>query len=57
MSRLLQVSNALRKSPSDKRNYRYIKLSNHLKCMLVSDAETQKSAATLFVNSGSLNDP
>ena len=25
--------------------------------MLVSDSETQKSAATLYVNSGSLNDP
>ena len=57
MNRLLSVSNNLRKSPSDKRTYRYIKLANQLKCMLVSDTETQKSAATLFVNSGSLNDP
>ena len=51
------MSNALRKSPSDKRNYRYIKLQNQLKCLLVQDTETQKAAASLHVNSGSLNDP
>jgi len=28
-----------------------------LKCLLVSDIESQKSAATLVVGSGSLNDP
>ena len=56
-SRLLQVCNTIRNSPSDKRNYRYIKLANHLKCLLVEDTETQKSAATLYVASGSLNDP
>jgi len=40
MSRLLQVSNALLKSPSDKRHYRYIKLANQIKCLLVQDTET-----------------
>ena len=51
------MSNSLRKSPSDKRNYRYVQLANHMKCLLVEDAETQKSAATLYVKSGGLNDP
>lgn len=51
------MSNTLRQSPSDKRTYRYIKLANHLKCLLVKDTETQHSAATVFVQSGSLNDP
>ena len=57
MEQILQVSDALRKSPSDKRNYRYIKLANQMKCLLVQDCETQKSAANIFVQSGSLNDP
>jgi len=41
----------------DKRNYRYIELPNSLRCMLISDNETQHSAAALDVKSGSLNDP
>ena len=47
----------MRKSPSDKRNYRYLKLANKLRCLLIEDTETQKAAATLYVKSGSLNDP
>ena len=58
MNRLIAVSNNnLRKSQSDKRAYRYIKLANQMKCLLVEDRETQKAAATLHVQSGSLNDP
>ena len=57
MSKLKQVSDAIRKSQFDKRNYRYIKLENNLKCLLVEDTESQKSSASLFVASGSLNDP
>ena len=57
MSRLLAVSNSIRKSPSDKRNYRYVKLANKMKCLLVQDTETQKASAALYVGSGSLNDP
>ena len=37
--------------------YRYIKLRNNIKCMLVQDKESTKAAATLFVASGSFNDP
>ena len=32
-------------------------MNNNLKCLLVSDKESQKSAATLVVGSGNLNDP
>jgi len=32
------------KSRSDKRDYRFIRLSNDLECLLVSDPETDKSA-------------
>ena len=57
MLKLKQVSDAIRKSQFDKRNYRYIKLENNLQCLLVEDTESQKSSASLFVASGSLNDP
>ncbi len=52
-----QISNAIIKSKCDKRAYRYIQLANQMKCILVSDADSQTSAATLRVNSGSLKDP
>ncbi|CAG9574977.1 unnamed protein product [Danaus chrysippus] len=45
------------KSPEDKREYRGLKLSNHLKVLLVSDPTTDKSAAALDVNVGYLSDP
>ena len=47
----------IRKGGCDDRDYRYILLNNNLKCLLVSDVESQKSAATLVVGSGNLNDP
>ena len=36
-----------RKSPNDRRDYRYMTLDNQLKVLLVSDPETDKSAAAL----------
>lgn len=45
------------KSTSDDREYRYVKLQNDLKVILVSDQEAEKSSACIFVGSGSLNDP
>lgn len=47
----------LRKSKSDDRAYRYLKLQNDLQCLLVSDKDVEKSAACLYVNVGSLHDP
>ncbi|XP_063837017.1 insulin-degrading enzyme [Ostrinia nubilalis] len=45
------------KSQEDKREYRGLVLSNHLKVLLVSDPTTDKSAAALDVNVGYLSDP
>ena len=45
------------KSSSDKRVYKLLILPNDMKCLLISDPETDKSAASLDVNVGSALDP
>jgi len=45
------------KSPNDQRSYRAITLDNQLDIILVSDPETEKSAASLSVGVGLLSDP
>ncbi len=40
------------KSAEDKQNYRGLELTNGLRVLLVSDAETDKSAAAMDVNVG-----
>ena len=45
------------KSPNDDRAYRYLELDNSLPVILISDAETDKSAAALVVFRGSMHDP
>lgn len=52
-----QISNAIRKSKLDDRLFRYIRLDNQMRCLLISDADSRTSAATLNVNVGSLSDP
>ena len=47
----------MRKSEHDHRLFRFILLENKMKVLLVSDNQSTKSAATLYVRSGSLNDP
>jgi len=47
----------VRKSPNDSREYRYLTLPNKLRMVLVSDPETQKSAAALAVYRGSFHEP
>jgi insulysin len=44
-------------SPNDKRQYKLLKLENHLTCLLISDPETDKSAASMNVNIGATDDP
>jgi secreted Zn-dependent insulinase-like peptidase len=46
-----------RKSPNDTREYRHLTLPNQLKVLLVSDPETDKSAAALAVYRGSFHEP
>lgn len=51
------LSNAIKKSKFDDRHYRYIQLSNRMRCLLVYDKDVQKSAACMFVGTGNLVDP
>jgi secreted Zn-dependent insulinase-like peptidase len=50
-------SSEIIKSDNDKRHYRYQELSNNLRVLLISDPETEKSAASLDVEVGSSDDP
>ena len=47
----------VRKSPNDTRSYRYLTLPNKLRVLLVSDPDTEKSAAALAVYRGSFHEP
>lgn len=51
------LSNQIKKSPLDDRLYRYIKLHNSMRCLLIHDKDAEKSSATMQVSSGSLCDP
>jgi len=53
MKRLTQFT----KSKTDKRNYQYLVLPNKLRCLLISDPQTEHSAASIDVRCGSLHDP
>lgn len=45
------------KSPADDRDYQFAELPNGLKCLVISDPETDISAGAMCVASGSLRDP
>ena len=45
------------KSPNDNRSYAAVTLDNGLKVLMVSDSETEKSAAALSVGVGAFSDP
>lgn len=47
----------IRKSPNDSREYRYLELPNKMRVALVSDPETDKSAAAMAVYRGSFHEP
>ena len=51
------ISNMIRKNKTDDRLYRYLKLQNNMRCILVSDKDVETSAACLYVGVGSLYDP
>lgn len=48
---------SVKRSSSDERAYRYLKLSNGIKVLLISDPDTDKAAASLNVNVGSFQNP
>lgn len=54
--RVKYVDNII-KSPEDKRLYKALELKNKLKVLIISDPDTDKSAASLDVCVGSLSDP
>ena len=45
------------KSRCDKRVYKYLKLDNKMRCVLISDRDADKSAASLDVKVGCSLDP
>lgn len=45
------------KSPTDHRDYRIIRLSNGLRCALVSDAQSAQAAVSAAVQAGHFHDP
>jgi secreted Zn-dependent insulinase-like peptidase len=48
---------SVKRSPSDDRAYRYLRLDNGLQVLLISDPKTDKSAASMNVNVGSFQNP
>lgn len=56
-SHVAKIFDDIIKSANDKRTYRGLELTNGLRVLLVSDPTTDKSAASLDVNIGSLSDP
>lgn len=51
------ISSRMEKPLLDNRSYRVIKLPNQLEILLVHDPDTDKAAAAMDVNVGSLSDP
>ena len=54
---LMKILGKVIQSQSDKRAFRAIELKNRLQCLIISDAEAQKSSAALSIGVGSLKDP
>jgi insulysin len=53
----LELPLAPAQSPNDSKAYRYIELDNGLRALLISDPDTEKSAASLDVYVGSASNP
>lgn len=51
------ISNKIIKGKLDDRLYRSVSLNNAMRCILVQDKDVEKSAACMFVGTGSLADP
>ncbi|RNA20606.1 insulin-degrading enzyme isoform X1, partial [Brachionus plicatilis] len=56
-SKFLESFDKIIKSDHDKRDYRGLLLNNKIKCLLISDSNTDRSAASVDVNAGYLLDP
>jgi len=47
----------INKQGSDNKDYKYIVLPNQMRCLLISDPLAQKSAISLELQAGCLQDP
>lgn len=56
-SHILESYNDIKKSQIDKRDYRGLLLSNHMRVLLISDPTTDKSSASMDINVGFMCDP
>ena len=54
---VVKTNSPVHTPPQDTRSYKSFELENHLKVLLVSDPETERSAAALAVGVGSEQDP
>ena len=52
-----KLESELRKSPNDHRSYRALVLDNGMRALVISDPETEMSAAALSVHVGQFHDP
>ena len=57
MLRHMLKHSQIKKNRIDDRLYKYIRLNNDMRVMLVSDKDAEKSAACLYVGVGTLYDP
>lgn len=53
----MKASIEILKSKNDKLLYRYLQLQNKIKCLLIQDEKTEKSAAVMNISVGSMEDP
>ena len=55
--KIVKVFDKIEQSSQDDRQYRGFLLNNGLKCLVISDPHTDRSAASLDVNTGYMLDP
>ena len=53
----MQATATITKSKSDKREYKLVTLANQMRCLMISDNEADKSAASLNLAIGASCDP
>jgi hypothetical protein len=53
-TKIVRVHEAIKKSSNDSRTYRGLELDNGMKCLLISDPKTDRSAASVDVHIGNL---
>lgn len=57
IERLISERQSITKSENDDREYRYLRLANGLRLVLISDLDTERSGVSLSVYRGNYSDP